>query len=109
MKLLIRVERGFTRKLMRHLEQVDHDEVTIKAMFHGPYGARYQPLITFDTCLFFAAGSGGAFTFPVCLDLLNQIDRRDQEGDVLFRPKTSLSNLCGQSESKIILSGLRIR
>ena len=46
MKLLIRVERGFTRKLMRHLEQVDHDEVTIKAMFHGPYGARYQPLIT---------------------------------------------------------------
>lgn len=87
MKLLIRVERGFTRKLMRHLEQVDHDEVTIKAMFHGPYGARYQPLITFDTCLFFAAGSGGAFTFPVCLDLLNQIDRRDQEGDVLFRPK----------------------
>ena len=52
MKLLIRVERGFTRKLMRHLEQVDHDEVTIKAMFHGPYGARYQPLITFDTCLF---------------------------------------------------------
>ncbi|EMG47530.1 hypothetical protein G210_2107, partial [Candida maltosa Xu316] len=88
MKLLIRVQKGFTKQLMKNLEQVDHDVVTIKGMFHGPYGATYQPFIGFDTCLFFAAGSGGAFTFPVCLDLLNQIEKRNDFGDYLFRPAT---------------------
>lgn len=91
MKLLIRVQKGFTRKLMRHLADVDHEEheddlVSIKTMFHGPYGAVHQPFISFDHCIFFGAGSGGAFTFPVCLDLLQQIQAKDDMQDFLFRP-----------------------
>jgi len=91
MKLLIRVQKGFTRKLMRHLADIDHDEheddlVSIKTMFHGPYGAVHQPFISFDHCVFFGAGSGAAFTFPVCLDLLQQIQAKDEMQDFLFRP-----------------------
>ncbi|KAG5418736.1 FRP1 [Candida metapsilosis] len=91
MKLLIRVQKGFTRKLMRHLADIDHDEheddlVNIKTMFHGPYGAVHQPFISFDHCIFFGAGSGAAFTFPVCLDLLQQIEAKDEIQDFLFRP-----------------------
>lgn len=91
MKLLIRVQKGFTRKLMRHLADIDHDEheddlVSIKTMFHGPYGAVHQPFISFDHCIFFGAGSGAAFTFPVCLDLLQQIQAKDEMQDFLFRP-----------------------
>ncbi|KAI5959349.1 FRP1 [Candida theae] len=90
-KLLIRVQKGFTRNLMRHLADIDHEEhaddlVSIKAMFHGPYGAVHQPFISFDHCIFFGAGSGGAFTFPVCLDLLQQIQAKDEMQDFLFRP-----------------------
>lgn len=115
MKLLIRVQKGFTKKLMKHLEQVDHDLVTIKGFFHGPYGARMQPLIPFDTCLFFAAGSGGAFTFPVCLDLLNQLEKRDEAGDFLFRPSQkqirfiwsikNLDNICWFEDELKAISG----
>ncbi|KAK6896595.1 Ferric reductase transmembrane component 5 [Candida tropicalis] len=115
MKLLIRVQKGFTRQLMRHLEQVDHDVVTIKGFFHGPYGARMQPLIPFDVSLFFAAGSGGAFTFPVCLDLLNQLEKRDDAGDFLFRPSQKqirfiwsikkLDNLCWFEDELKALTG----
>ncbi|KAI5959404.1 FRP1 [Candida pseudojiufengensis] len=92
MKLLIRVQKGFTKKLMKYLSDVDHTEhddelTTINTMFHGPYGAVHQPFITFDHCLFFSGGSGGAFTFPVCLDLLKQIDDKNMIGDYLFRPR----------------------
>ncbi|KAI5955358.1 FRP1 [Candida jiufengensis] len=91
MKLLVRVHKGFTKKLMKYLSDVDHTDhedelVTIGSMFHGPYGAVHQPLISFDHCLFLSGGSGGAFTFPVCLDLLKQIDAKNSAGDYLFRP-----------------------
>lgn len=73
------------------MADIDHDEheddlVSIKTMFHGPYGAVHQPFISFDHCVFFGAGSGAAFTFPVCLDLLQQIQAKDEMQDFLFRP-----------------------
>ena len=92
MKLLIRVQKGFTKNLYKYLTDIDHSEhddetVTIQSMFAGPYGAVHQPFISFDSCIFFGAGSGGAFTFPVCLDLMRQIEEKDNAKDYLFRPR----------------------
>ncbi|CAK9441097.1 uncharacterized protein LODBEIA_P49660 [Lodderomyces beijingensis] len=91
MKILIRVQKGFTKNLMRYLQEIDHSEhedevVNIEAMFSGPYGAVHQPFISFDSCVFLGAGSGAAFTFPACLDLLRQIEQRDAAQDYMFRP-----------------------
>ncbi|CAI5759633.1 unnamed protein product [Candida verbasci] len=86
MKILMRVQKGFTKKLYNHLSQVD-DTVTMKVHFHGPYGAVHQPFLSFDAICFFGAGSGGAFTFPVCLDLVKQIEQREKQQDYLFRSR----------------------
>lgn len=114
-KLLIRKQKGFTRKLLLKLkkeqEKQEQEErengnetesqiepeitedpvekdgiVRLKAGFSGPYGGGYQPLITFDTALFIAAGSGASFTFPVAMDLLNKVQQRNQEKDFYNRP-----------------------
>lgn len=63
----------------------DDDEDKLKAVFVGPVGAHYQPIITFDSVLFFSAGSGASFTFPVCLDLLKTIRTRNLQGDFFNR------------------------
>ncbi|KAG2730732.1 hypothetical protein G9P44_006309 [Scheffersomyces stipitis] len=60
--------------------------VKLKASFYGPYGGRFHPLITFDSIVFMAAGSGASFVFPVCLDLLKNIESREIERDYLYRP-----------------------
>ncbi|CAH6722414.1 hypothetical protein CLIB1444_09S03048 [[Candida] jaroonii] len=65
------------------------DEIIMKATFVGPVGARYQPLITFDTSVFFSTGSGASFTFPVCLDVLKTITKRNQIDDFIGRPMKS--------------------
>lgn len=100
-KLLIRKQKGFTRKLLLRLKKEQEKEnenednedqiqsdgiIKLKANFAGAYGGNYQPLITFDTALFIAAGSGASFTFPVALDLLQKIEQRDKEEDFYNRP-----------------------
>lgn len=91
-KLIIRKQKGFTKRLMRKIEKVQHDEdqepgcVKLKASLWGPYGAKHQPLLTFDSALFVGAGSGASFIFPMALDLLETIRKRDEAGDYLFRP-----------------------
>lgn len=64
----------------------EEDDIVMKATFVGPVGARYQPLISFDTSVFFSTGSGSSFTFPVCLDLLKTITKRNQIDDFIGRP-----------------------
>ncbi|EGV64976.1 ferric reductase [Yamadazyma tenuis ATCC 10573] len=106
MKFVIRVQKGFTKKLRNKIlskgaPAVDHekneenedDDVVLKATFAGPFGAQYQPLITFDSVLFFGAGSGAAFSFPVCLDLLNTIQRRNSVHDYFGRNPSPLIKL----------------
>lgn len=63
----------------------DPDDIVLKATFVGPVGAKYLPLITFDSAVFFSAGSGASFTLPVCVDLLNEIERRNARQDFLNR------------------------
>lgn len=67
----------------------DDDDVTMKAIINGPFGATYQPLISFDSTMFFAVGLGASFTFPVCLDLLQTIQTRNDIDDYLGRPLNS--------------------
>ncbi|WEJ97773.1 ferric-chelate reductase Frp1 [Yamadazyma tenuis] len=74
-------------------EENEDDDVVLKATFAGPFGAQYQPLITFDSVLFFGAGSGAAFSFPVCLDLLNTIQRRNSVHDYFGRNPSPLIKL----------------
>lgn len=62
---------------------------TLKAGMNGPFGANYQPLVTFDTVMFFSAGSGASFTLPVAIDLLRTLEERDLKGDFLNRPAQS--------------------
>ncbi|ABN68735.2 Ferric reductase, NADH/NADPH oxidase transmembrane component (5 domains) [Scheffersomyces stipitis CBS 6054] len=98
-QLIIRVKNGFTKKLMKKTSQnssivedtasteSDNPEIVkLKASFYGPYGGRFHPLITFDSIVFMAAGSGASFVFPVCLDLLKNIESREIERDYLYRP-----------------------
>lgn len=91
-KLIIRKQKRFTKRLMKKLEKVQHDEdqdpscVKLKVSLWGPYGGKHQPLLTFDSALFVGAGSGASFTFPLALDLLETIRQRNEIGDYLFRP-----------------------
>lgn len=91
-KLIIRKQKGFTKRLIQKIEKVQHDEdqepecVKLKSSLWGPYGGKHQPLLTFDSVLFMGAGSGATFTFPMALDLLETIRQRDTAGDYLFRP-----------------------
>lgn len=85
LSLLIKVKKGFTLKLYKKLQNLeepsnmsqdeDKDYVSLKATFHGPYGVPLQPLQQFDTSMFIGAGSGGSFTFPVAIDLIETIVR----------------------------------
>ncbi|KAK6201724.1 ferric reductase [Scheffersomyces amazonensis] len=90
-KLIIRKQNGFTKKLMNKIEKMQTEDeelgtvVKLKCTFHGPYGAHYQSLLSFDTSLFFGAGAGAAFVFPVALDLLKTIKERDDAEDYLYR------------------------
>lgn len=74
-------------------EVFDPNDIVLKATFVGPVGAKYLPLITFDSVLFFSAGSGASFTLPVCLDLLNEIVRRNSRQDFLNRCANPLIKL----------------
>lgn len=105
-KLIIRKQKGFTKKLMDKLitsqsPQDSESEISIsqepnavqlKAQFYGPFGANHQPLITFDSVMFLAAGSGASFVLPVCNDLLKKIEIREMERDYLNRP--SKARIC---------------
>ncbi|KAK6463858.1 ferric reductase NAD binding domain-containing protein [Scheffersomyces coipomensis] len=94
-KLIIRMQKGFTKRLMKKmvkLQEEDEEEgpiVKLKATFHGPYGGHFQSLLPFDTSLFFGAGSGCAFIFPVTLDLLRKIKEREEQNDYLHRPENA--------------------
>lgn len=102
MKFVIRKKNGFTKKLMKKLVKMkekqaeDGDEIEansdllkLRVHYAGPYGAKHQPLITFDTNLFIGAGSGALFTFPVALNLLNELREKDMAQDYLHRPSLS--------------------
>ncbi|KAI5960849.1 uncharacterized protein KGF55_004419 [Candida pseudojiufengensis] len=60
--------------------------VILKAAFRGPSGAKFQPLITFDSVAFFCENLGASFILPVCLDLLQNIEAKEISKDYLFRP-----------------------
>ncbi|ABN65938.2 Ferric reductase, NADH/NADPH oxidase transmembrane component (7 domains) [Scheffersomyces stipitis CBS 6054] len=104
MKLLVRKQKGFTKRLMTKLKKMEEVEMSnfedndgevenremgihkLKVTFTGPYGANHQNFLRFDSVLFLAAGSGGAFVFPVALALLKEIDLRNSKSDFLHRP-----------------------
>lgn len=65
---------------------VNPETVIWKAAFRGPLGSKFQPLLTFDSVAFLAQDLGASFILPVCLDLLQTIDRKEVEKDYLGRP-----------------------
>lgn len=100
MKLVIRKKGGFTKKLVKFLKekkesdieafnQDELSEIELKIQIKGPYGGKFQPLITFDSLLFIAGGTGASFTFPIAIDLIRTIQRRDDEGDYFGRAKSN--------------------
>ncbi|GMM34526.1 hypothetical protein DASC09_018510 [Saccharomycopsis crataegensis] len=76
----------------KHFE-FEENSITFQASIQGPYGANFQKLITFDSVLFMCAGSGGSVAFPICCDLLREIQRRDSIGDFGYRPLNPVVNL----------------
>ena len=82
------IESSSDSSLSPDLEK-DLNIVQLKATFHGPYGSKHQDFLTFDTCLFMAAGSGASYTLPVALDLLNTIEKRNLVEDYFCRPAYS--------------------
>lgn len=92
-KMVIRKRGGFTKALFTQVSKErqkqnlgDDCEVEMKVMVHGPYGARIQPLLSFDSVLFISGGSGGSFTFPLAIDLLQNIAERNASQDFVGRP-----------------------
>lgn len=65
---------------------VNPETVIWKVAFRGPLGAKCQPLLTFDSVAFLAQDLGASFILPVCLDLLQTIDRKEVDKDYLGRP-----------------------
>lgn len=59
----------------------------MKAGINGPSGGNYQPLLKFETVLLFSAGSGSSFTLPVALELLRELEKRNEMNDFLYRPQ----------------------
>ncbi|ODV77683.1 uncharacterized protein CANTADRAFT_68603 [Suhomyces tanzawaensis NRRL Y-17324] len=110
-KLVVRKQKGFTKKLYNKLIKMKQEEMNkehnisieespshknklqLKAQFIGPFGAKHQPFLGFDRCLFIGAGSGGSFTFPVALKLVQDIKQRDEANDFLFRPANQFVHL----------------
>ncbi|RCK65401.1 Ferric reductase transmembrane component 1 [Candida viswanathii] len=106
MTLIIKKKNGFTKKLYDKVKEIrdeqlekgvdqdlpDHkrpDEPTIvklKASFRGPSLGKFQPLITFDSVAFFAQDCGASFVLPLCLDLLQTIEKKEALKDYLGRP-----------------------
>ncbi|CCE87238.1 Piso0_005781 [Millerozyma farinosa CBS 7064] len=96
MKFVIRKQKGFTKKLynkIKSMQEADSETQTalntvkMKIMIYGPYGGKHQPLISFDSVLFLAAGSGASFTLPLALDLIQSIAAREYQKDYLHRPR----------------------
>lgn len=65
---------------------VNPETVIWKVAFRGPLGGKCQPLLTFDSVAFLAQELGASFILPVCLDLLQTIDRKEVGKDYLGRP-----------------------
>ncbi|EGW30230.1 ferric reductase [Spathaspora passalidarum NRRL Y-27907] len=115
MVMIIKKKNGFTKKLYNRKENKDKDLsfsssvssqespsdsepepdykrvtdpniVKMKAGINGPFFPKHQPLITFDSVAFFAIGVGASFIFPICLDLLQEIEKRELENDYMGRP-----------------------
>ena len=66
---------------------------SMKAGINGPFGGAYQPLIKFETVVFFSAGSGASFTLPVALELLRELKFRDLADDYLYRPRSCIVSI----------------
>lgn len=106
MTLIIKKRNGFTKKLYEQVKLIrdqqlengidedlpdykipsDPNIVKLKSAFRGPSLGKFQPLITFDSVIFFAQGCGASFILPVCLDLLQIIEKREVVKDYLGRP-----------------------
>lgn len=96
--LVIKKRNGFTKKLYDKVktmrdEQLDSETsetdpniVKLKAAFRGPSLGKFQPLITFDSVAFVAQDYGASFVLPLCLDLLQTIEKKEVAKNYLGRP-----------------------
>lgn len=104
--LVIKKRNGFTKKLYDTVQTmrdqqiangIDSDApehkrvsnphiVKLKAAFRGPSLGKFQPLITFDSVAFLAQDYGASFVLPLCLDLLQTIERKEVAKNYLGRP-----------------------
>jgi len=60
-------ETGFTKRLRKHVGKNGHGSVT--CLIDGPYGCP-PDLLTFDTVILVAGGTGITYTFPLFLDVI---------------------------------------
>lgn len=106
--LVIKVKDGFTKKLYKTLEKEQEkkpdEPLKLKASITGPMGGKRQTLIGFDTNLLIGAGVGGSMIFPLALDLLKELKRRDEIDDYLHRPKHSTVKIVWAIRHKANLS-----
>ncbi len=103
LRLLIRKRNGFTKHLFEKIKnKLEEDKeatitdfgnninsipISLRVTFGGPYGGNYLPLITFDTILFIAAGSGASLTFPILNDTLFKLNELNSNGNNKGRPE----------------------
>ncbi|KAI5955959.1 hypothetical protein KGF57_003444 [Candida theae] len=88
-----------TATLPEYRKIVNPETVIWKVAFRGPSGGKCQPLLTFDSVAFLAQGLGASFILPVCLDLLQTIDRKEVDKDYLGRPAHPIISVYWSVES----------
>ncbi|KAH0606141.1 uncharacterized protein H6S33_003802 [Morchella sextelata] len=71
-EFVIRAQKGFTLDLHKHALKNPYKQ--IKAYIDGPYGA-VPDFKRMNKVVLFAGGSGGAFSFPIAIDIIRNIDR----------------------------------
>lgn len=69
---MIRAQKGFTLDL--HKYALKHPYKQVKAYIDGPYGA-VPDFKRMNKVVLFAGGSGGAFLFPIAVDIVRNASR----------------------------------
>lgn len=71
-EFVIRAQKGFTLDL--HKYALQHPNAQVKAIFDGPYGA-VPDFRRFNKVVLACGGSGGAFAFPIAIDIVRNAPR----------------------------------
>lgn len=73
----IKVKKGATKTILKHVQKQKSQTAEIKVMFEGPYGSE-KPLDHYRDILFYSSGNGIPGVYPYVMNLLKDPENRDK-------------------------------